>query len=129
MKHVAINLTLEIRVLLDRIKSRLVVVGGVARVVAGEQSGTKDLDLLYDGDSARAYDEIRRGIARSVEDGDLTFESPLVGCWTFPEEDAGLQVEIINLHRGASYQSCARTSTTVSFDGVPLRVAEARKCK
>lgn len=94
---------------------RLVVVGSVAR----GKAQPKDIDLLFDVDSSRAEEEIRKAVRKA----DLAFDSVLPGQWTFCEYLYGVQVEILPVHRGPTYRVVAKRSVPGVVAGMPLRFA------
>lgn len=101
--------------LIESLRHRLVVIGSVAR----REPHPRDIDLLFDMDSARAEREIRDAIAHY----DLRFDSCLMGQWTFSEDDYGVQVEILPVHRGPRYRTVVRNSSTGVAAGMTLRIA------
>lgn len=101
--------------LVRSLTARLVVIGSVAR---GEPY-PKDVDLLYDYDSDRARQVIVAAIAKAK----LEYRSVLPGNWSFPGTVYGVQVEILPLHRGASYRVCRRHAEVRTIAGLELPVA------
>ena len=124
MKHISIGLTPEMQGLLSRINDRVVIVGGLARTLAEHGDTFKDMDLLWDANSRFA----ERNIRSAIRESEIEFTSLTTGHWTFDEDVAGVQVEILPLHHGPSYATCKRSSYMVQFDNVWLPVAEARHC-
>ena len=99
--------------LLAKISHRLVVVGSVAR---GEDN-PGDLDLLFDSDNEKAYDEIRK----AIEDSDIAYDSMTIGNWCF-DRWPYLPVEILPFHAGPGYKTLRRRSSFASFGHLELRV-------
>lgn len=98
---------------LNGIKSRVVVVGSVARGVRWP----KDLDLLWDLDSAPA----KAVIERHIRYQGLEYESPFIGCWTFRKY--GWMVEILCTHHGPDYRTVRRRARKETILGIDFWVA------
>ena len=99
---------------LRQIRKRVVVVGSVARGV----ENAKDLDILWDIDSATTKQAIQKGI----QSLGLKFESPFVSCWTF--RDYGWMVELLGVHYGPDYRGVRRRATMKIINGIELFVAQ-----
>lgn len=108
----------EVWSVLEEIRHRVVIIGSVAR----GKRWPKDLDLLYDADSERAYKEIND----VVESAGLKYGSCLPGQWSFM--DYGWMVEILPFHDGPSYQTCRRSAEPFKIQGIEFMMAQARHC-
>ena len=130
MRRLRVGLTAEAMVCLEAIKGRVVIIGGVARGVASGESEfkTKDLDLLYDFNSHRAYEAIQGAVKAAQSRGDLTPESSTIGHWWFDEDEAGIHLELMPYHYGPGYKTIRRRVFYVSVDGLVLMCAEGRDC-
>ncbi len=100
---------------LTSLSHRLVVIGSVAR----GKDKPKDIDLLFDVDSARAEKEIRDAVLKA----ELAFDSVIPGQWTFCEYLYGVQVEILPVHRGPTYRRVAKRAQLGVVAGMELRFA------
>ena len=130
MKQFNVGLTDEAMVFLEGIKDRVVIVGGVARGIAsGEpEFKTKNLDLLYDFISRRAYEAVKRAVNAAQFRGDLTPVSCTIGHWWFNEDEAGIYLELMPYHYGPGYKTIRRRVFHVNVDGLVLMYAEGRDC-
>jgi len=103
-----------LRKLLEKIRTRVVVIGSVAR-------GTrwpKDLDLLWDLDSEPS----KYLIKGAIQSLGLNFESPIIGSWTF--RDYGWMVEVIPMHYGPDYRAVRRRAHKEVICGIEFFVAD-----
>ena len=130
MRRINIGLTPKAMVLLEVIKDRVVIIGGVARGIASDEPEfkTKDLDLLYDFISRRAYEAVKKAVKAAQSRGDLTPESCTIGHWWFNEDEAGIYLELMPYHYGPGYKTIRRRVFHVNVDGLILMCAEARDC-
>ena len=130
MRRLRVELTAEALVFLEAIKSRVVIIGGVARGIASDEPEfkTKDLDLLYDFNSHRAYEAVKRAVKAAQSRGDLAPESSAIGHWWFDEDDTGITHEIMPYHYGPGYRTIRRRVFHVNVDGLVLMCAEGRDC-
>lgn len=96
------------------VRHRLVVIGSVAR----GKRWPKDIDFLWDLDSDKAKDEIKRGIIKYH----LEFESPFIGSWSFL--DYGWMVEIIPVNYGGFYRSVRRRAGNITIQGIEFKIAQ-----
>ena len=130
MRRLRVGLTAEAMVFLEAIKDRIVIIGGVARGIAGDgqEFKTKDLDLLYDFISRRAYEAVEKAVNAAQSRGDLTPVSCTIGHWWFNEDEAGITLEIMPYHYGPGYKTIRRRVFHVNVDGLVLMCAEGRDC-
>ena len=101
---------------LEAVAGRVVVIGSATR-----SRNPRDLDLLWDGDSPRAFE----AIDREITDRGLVFESAIPGSWSimFPE----IMVELLPFHRGPSYRTVRRRAEPMRLEAaanVELMVAQ-----
>jgi hypothetical protein len=102
-----------LRKFLERVRSRVVIIGSVARGVRWP----KDLDLLWDMDSEPA----KKLIKDNIQSLGLTFESPIIAAWTF--RDYGWMVEIMGTHYGPTYHKVRRNAGKLTLWGIEFFVA------
>lgn len=102
-----------LRTFLHRIRSRVVVIGSVARGVRWP----KDLDLLWDMDSQPT----KKLINTSITSLGLEFESPVIAAWTFRKY--GWMVEILGIHYGPHYPKVRRRAVRETICGINFFVA------